>query len=59
MRRSYIRNSAQEAEQFRRRAALGFLCVGLALAGLARQWGLESPIERLVDALSTSATGGP
>ena len=35
MRRSYIRNSALEAEQFRRRAALGFLCVGLALAGLA------------------------
>ena len=31
----------------------------VALAGLARQWGLESPIERLVDALSTSATGGP
>jgi penicillin-binding protein 2 len=35
MRRSYIRNSALEAEQFRRRAALGVLCVGLALAGLA------------------------
>lgn len=35
MRRRYIRDSALEAEQFRRRAALGFLCVGLALAGLA------------------------
>ena len=35
MRRRYIRDSALEAEQFRRRAALGFLCVGLALFGLA------------------------
>lgn len=35
MRRHYVRNSAQEAEQFRSRAALGFLAVVLALGGLA------------------------
>ena len=35
MRRHYVRNSAQEAEQFRSRAALGFLAVAFALCGLA------------------------
>ncbi len=35
MRRHYVKNSAQEAEQFRSRAALGFLAVVLALGGLA------------------------
>ena len=35
MRRHYVRNSAQEAEQFRSRAALGFLAVVFALGGLA------------------------
>ncbi len=35
MRRHYVRNSAQEAERFRSRAALGFLAVVLALGGLA------------------------
>ena len=34
MRRRYIKNSAQEAVQFRARAALGFIAVALALAGL-------------------------
>ncbi|MFZ5636404.1 MAG: penicillin-binding protein 2 [Pseudomonadota bacterium] len=34
MKRRYIRNSAQEAAQFRARAAFGFLCVVLALGGL-------------------------
>jgi penicillin-binding protein 2 len=35
MRRRYIKNSAQEAAQFRARAAIGFIAVALALAGLA------------------------
>ena len=35
MRRHYVKNSAQEAERFRSRAALGFLAVVLALCGLA------------------------
>ena len=35
MKRRYIRNSAQEAAQFRARAAFGFLCVVLALGGLS------------------------
>jgi penicillin-binding protein 2 len=35
MRRHYVRNSAQEAEQFRSRAALGVLAVAFALCGLA------------------------
>ncbi len=35
MRRHYVRNSAQEAVQFRSRAALGFLAVMFALCGLA------------------------
>jgi len=35
MRRHYVKNSAQEAERFRSRAALGFLAVMLALCGLA------------------------
>ncbi len=35
MRRRYVKNSAQEAAQFRSRAALGFLAVVLALGGLA------------------------
>ena len=35
MRRHYVKNSAQEAEQFRSRAALGFLAVVFALCGLA------------------------
>jgi penicillin-binding protein 2 len=35
MKRTYIRNSAQEAAQFRGRAAFGFLCVLVAFAGLA------------------------
>ena len=35
MRRHYVRNSAQEAERFRSRAALGFLAVAFALCGLA------------------------
>lgn len=34
MRRRYIKNSAQEATQFRARAALGFIAVATALAGL-------------------------
>lgn len=34
MRRRYVKNSAQEAVQFRGRAALGFIAVALALAGL-------------------------
>lgn len=34
MRRRYVKNSAQEAVQFRGRAALGFVAVALALAGL-------------------------
>lgn len=34
MRRHYIKNSAQEASQFRVRAALGFVAVALALCGL-------------------------
>ena len=35
MRRRYVKNSAQEATQFRARAAIGFIGVLLALAGLA------------------------
>ena len=35
MRRRYIKNSAQEATQFRARAAIGFIAVALALAGLS------------------------
>lgn len=35
MRRRYVKNSAQEAAQFRARAALGMLAVTLAVAGLA------------------------
>lgn len=35
MRRHYVKNSAQEAEQFRSRAALGFLAVVFALGALA------------------------
>ncbi len=35
MRRHYVKNSAQEAERFRSRAALGFLAVVVALGGLA------------------------
>lgn len=34
MRRRYVKNSAQEAVQFRGRAALGFIAVALALSGL-------------------------
>jgi penicillin-binding protein 2 len=34
-RRRYIKNAAREADQFRARAALGFLSVALALAGVA------------------------
>ncbi len=35
MRRRYVKNSAQEAAQFRARAAIGFIAVALALVGLS------------------------
>ena len=35
MRRRYVKNSAQEATQFRARAAIGFIAVALALVGLS------------------------
>ncbi len=34
-RRRYIKNAALEAEQFRARAAFGFLCIALTLAGVS------------------------
>jgi penicillin-binding protein 2 len=35
LRRQRIKNNIAESEQFRRRSFIGFLCIGLAMAGLA------------------------
>jgi len=35
LRRQRIKNNMAESEQFRRRSFIGFLCIGLAMAGLA------------------------